>query len=369
MRPVGRQINEVVLDNDSPGVTFTGAWTNSSSTKYYDEDYGAGADAIPYRFASTVTGTETATATYTPNIPQAGFYPVYTWVLYGTDRTAQIYRVNHTGGTTEIRVDHSKVGYGWVYLGTYHFNAGSSATGEGSVQISNKAPVPARSSSPMRSASATAWATGSTRHGRARHFGLSARGREFVPLDRPVGRHWDDARRRQSARRRSNNVSAPSNMAQYMFHPTRAVRRGVYIGFHSNAGGGRGARGLIDSSVADSASGRHERPGDILGDQINQDMQTLNGVFEYNWTTGTTSTYHERLRRDQPGRRRRDGRHDHRGGVPRQRRGRGDHARPERPRSDRALGVPGNAAILHTCTAVRLRPTPACRQRRPTCGL
>src|SRR3954451_18381912 len=39
MRPVGRQTNEVVLDNDSPGVTFTGTWSNSGSTRFYDEDY------------------------------------------------------------------------------------------------------------------------------------------------------------------------------------------------------------------------------------------------------------------------------------------------------------------------------------------
>src|SRR5262249_3447228 len=83
----------------------------------------------------------TATATYTPNIPAAGFYPVYTWVLYGTDRTAQTYTINHTGGSTQITVDHSKVGSGWVYLGTYHFNAGKSTTSEGSVGITNKASV------------------------------------------------------------------------------------------------------------------------------------------------------------------------------------------------------------------------------------
>src|SRR5829696_8124632 len=77
MRPIGRQINQVVLDNDSAGVTFSGTWSNSSSTKFYDEDYGASTDAIPYKYAGTVTGTETATATYLPNIPQAGFYPVY----------------------------------------------------------------------------------------------------------------------------------------------------------------------------------------------------------------------------------------------------------------------------------------------------
>ena len=138
MRPIGRQVNEVVLDNDSPGVTYTGTWSDDATfARWYDEDYGVGGnDAVPYRFASVDAGAETATATYTPNIPAAGFYPVYTWVAQGSDRTNQLYKINHTGGQTQVSIDHRKVGNGWVYLGTYHFNAGSSAS-EGSVQISN----------------------------------------------------------------------------------------------------------------------------------------------------------------------------------------------------------------------------------------
>ena len=54
MRPVGRQTNEVVVDNDSPGVTFTGSWSNSGSTRYYDEDYGATPDAVPFTISSAL---------------------------------------------------------------------------------------------------------------------------------------------------------------------------------------------------------------------------------------------------------------------------------------------------------------------------
>ncbi len=136
MRPVGRQTNEVVVDNDLASVTYAGAWSDSAGARWYDEDYGAVTDAVHYRFANT-SATETATATYTPSIPQAGFYPVYTWVSASTNRTSQLYKINHTGGQTQVRVDHSMVGNGWVYLGTYHFNSGSSSA-EGSVVISNE---------------------------------------------------------------------------------------------------------------------------------------------------------------------------------------------------------------------------------------
>jgi hypothetical protein len=140
MRPVGHQLNEIVLDNDSAGVTFSGSWTdNTTRTRWYDEDYGAIADPVRYRTAAT-SGSQSATATYTPNIAAAGMYPVYAWASLGTDRTSQLYIINHTDGQTQVRVDHSRVGNGWVYLGTYHFDAGSSVT-EGSVQISNQGPT------------------------------------------------------------------------------------------------------------------------------------------------------------------------------------------------------------------------------------
>src|SRR5690606_14370051 len=63
--------------------------------------------------------------------------PVYVWASAGTNRTSQLYKVNHTGGQTQIRVDHSMVGNGWDYLGTYHFDGGSSSEA-GSGQVSNE---------------------------------------------------------------------------------------------------------------------------------------------------------------------------------------------------------------------------------------
>ena len=129
-RPLGQQTNEVVLDNDDAAVTYSGAWTDSTSTIYYGS-----AGNVPYRFAS-LSPTETATVTYTPGIPQTGYYPVYTWVRHGSDRGDQLYRIRHTGGESQVRIPHYLVGNGWVYLGEYYFNAGTNAA-DGSVMISN----------------------------------------------------------------------------------------------------------------------------------------------------------------------------------------------------------------------------------------
>lgn len=283
LRPIGHQLNEVIVDNDSPGVVFGGDWNNSTNSRYYDEDYGAVPDNVPYRWANTSAGGHTATATYTPDIPQEGFYPVYTWVLRATDRTTQLYQVRHTGGMTEIRVDHSKVGSGWVYLGTYHFDAGSAA-GTGSVTISNNGPA-----GKVVIADAIRFGNGmgdyiqpntgattisgfpreeeNSYHWIARSLGVG------TTMDMAIGAGW-------------LNVSAPTNFSQYMFNGS--FGEALYIGFHSNAGGGRGAVGLIDSTYP---TPNQAALALYTGRQINQDMQALNGRFEHNWSTRTVHTY------------------------------------------------------------------------------
>ena len=60
---------------------------------------------------------------------------MYAWTKTSSNRVVdQLYRVNHTGGITEVTVDHTRVGDGPVYLGTYYFAAGT----DGYVDISNR---------------------------------------------------------------------------------------------------------------------------------------------------------------------------------------------------------------------------------------
>ncbi len=287
MRPVGHQINEVVLDNDSAGVTFSGSWSNSASSVHYDEDYGVVADSVSYRFAS-ISATETAVATYTPNIPEAGFYPVYTWVADGANRTDQLYRITDSdGGVTEIRVDHRMVGKGWVYLGTYHFEAGLG----GNVQISNQST--AGGSVVIADAIRFGNGMGDVKGGPngVNHPSgtISGQPREdensLMWLWRAVGQGNSPA-----SVLGTSNVSAPTRMAEHMNANSNPFGTSVYIGFHSNAGGGRGAVGLINSNV--SVQTPHQADLALFtGRQINQDMQALNGLFEHDWSTRTTHTF------------------------------------------------------------------------------
>jgi hypothetical protein len=283
LRPVGHQVNEVVLDNDSAGVTFSGGWSNSTGARHYDEDYGAVADVVSYRFADTAA-TESAVATYTPTIPQAGFYPIYTWVAHGSNRTLQTYKINHTGGQTQVNVDHSKVGNGWVYLGTYYFAAGSSVDA-GSVQISNEG-----ATGKVVIADAIRFGNGmgdvkngSNGVGDARGQ-ISGYPREdensLLWLWRAVGQGVSSP----SSIIGTSNVTAPGKMAEHMNVDTNPFGTSVYVGFHSNAfdGSARGSVGLVSSS---NPTTNQSALSTYIARQVQTDMQTRAGDFEYGWAS------------------------------------------------------------------------------------
>ncbi len=283
LRPVGHQVNEVVLDNDSAGVTFSGGWSNSTGARYYDEDYGAVSDAVSYRFANT-SAAESAVATYTPAIPEAGFYPVYAWAAHGSNRTSQLYEVNHTGGQTEVRVDHSKVGNGWVYLGTYYFDAGSSVAA-GSVQISNEG-----ATGKVVIADAIRFGNGmgdvpngSSGIGNSRGQ-VSGYPREdenaLLWLWRAVGQGVSSP----SSIIGTSNVTAPGLMAAHMNVDANPFGTSVYVGFHSNAFNGiaRGAVGLVSSS---NPTPNQSSLSTYIARQVQTDMQTRNSDFEHDWAS------------------------------------------------------------------------------------
>ncbi|HEY5909043.1 MAG TPA: fibronectin type III domain-containing protein [Verrucomicrobiae bacterium] len=276
MRPVGHQTNEVVLDNTSPAVTWAGEWADSSSTVYYGQ-----AGAVPYRFA-TISTNETATATYAPTIPSAGFYPVYSWVLSGANRTNQLYRINHTGGQSLVRVPHHMVGNGWVYLGTYSFNAGSNAV-TGAVVISNLG----EGTNVTGVAIADAVRFGNGMGDVDRGGGVSG-----YPREEECSRYWVQRSLGQGQSSTlydsptlsdsDDNVRTPIRMAVEMNREAAGdMFQRLYVGFHSNAGGGRGVLGLYnDPTISPTVETNSNTPNQyrlaqMLGTEVNNDMSVI----------------------------------------------------------------------------------------------
>ncbi len=281
MRPLGHQTNEVILDNDDAGVAFAGTWSNSSQTTFW----GSPGD-VPYRFAS-LSATETATATYTPNIPVAGFYPVYCWVLAGSDRGDQLYRIRHTGGETQIRIPHHMVGNGWIYLGEYYFNAGANSA-LGSVVVSNLRDTP-QGGVVIADAIRFGNGMGSVNRG----GGVSGYPREDESM-----RYWIQANLAQgqstslydgTGNDEQDSWSAPPKMSAHM---NRAEAGDIYdrihISFHSNAGGGRGTVALITSDPTPNQA----QLAEIVGGEVNDDLVALGSPpLEAPWFNKSGHTY------------------------------------------------------------------------------
>ncbi len=121
----------VIVDNTdaAPAYATTGSWTNSTGAGTW---YGSN-----YQYAA-VSATETAVATYAPDMPVADYYAVYVWTPAAANRaTDALVRVKHTGGTTTHVLNLQRDGNTWRFLGVYYFAAGRHAT-SGAVEISNQ---------------------------------------------------------------------------------------------------------------------------------------------------------------------------------------------------------------------------------------
>jgi hypothetical protein len=280
LRPVGHQTNEVVLDNDDPGVTFVGSWSNSSASVFF----GSAGD-VPYRFATT-SPVETAFARYQPNIGEAGFYPVYAWTRAGSDRASdQLYRVHHSGGITEVTVNHRRVGNGLVYLGTYYFEEGSG----GYVDISN------RSNDAGSVIIADMIRFGNGMGDIDRGGGVSGLAREdeaglywvMWHVDRSQG--IPDSEYRATSNDRDATVSLSPRYAEYMNREADGeLKDRLFVSFHSNATGGaanqRGVLGLLNgNNDPATATPNQFLLANTLGIEINEDLVDQAGMFEFNW--------------------------------------------------------------------------------------
>lgn len=121
--------NDIVIDNTDPGFTaLSGSWsTGSSAAGHYGSDY---------RFATSVSGSPTASCEWRPSISVAGDYDVQVFYPEGTNRAPDSpFSILHTGGSATVTVDQTTNGGSWVSLGTFNFASGSS----GFVTLANDA--------------------------------------------------------------------------------------------------------------------------------------------------------------------------------------------------------------------------------------
>ncbi len=283
MRPLGFQENEVVLDNVDEGVTFFGDWTEADSSVYYG--YGDPGE-VPYRTATIDPEGESARARYRPEILEAGHYPVYTWVAHGPDRANQLYRIRHAGGTSEIRVNHRRVGRGWVWLGTYWFDAGHS----GFVEVSNHGP----GEEPGRIAVADAIRFGNGMGDIDRGHGVSGYARHeeaslywvrnMVGKDPDPENNLEPIHNNPRLEDRRNNVGAPARMATHMVrHGEEHFFERVYLSFHSNASSNPNSHGVVGLMDRNNPTPNQEEYALTLDGELTRHVQTLDEGVVFPW--------------------------------------------------------------------------------------
>ncbi len=116
--------NEVIVDDESKGFSTRGYWAKSGSKGYGKN----------YRYVYS-KGNVTAAATYTPEIPEAGWYWVSTYYRNGNNRSKDTrYIVRHAGGESVVSINQETHGLTWVYLGQFYFEKGKM----GSVTLTNQ---------------------------------------------------------------------------------------------------------------------------------------------------------------------------------------------------------------------------------------
>lgn len=278
MRPVGHQVNEVVIDNTDPGVTFTGDWRDGAGAVYFGN-----ASDVPYRFAETATAA-TAKVEYRPKVPEAGTYPVYTWVTAGKNRAPdQTYRIRHAGGETRVAVDHSRVGNGLVYLGSYYFKQGTA----GSVVIDNQSQFPG-----------TVVVADMIRLGNGRGDIDRGGGVSGFPREDEAGLYWamwhinrvqglDASCYRADEVDRTATISlAPRYSAFMNQEAVGPITDRVFVSFHSNAstGNSRGVLGLYNgNNYSTSRTPRQLLLAETLARHVNDDLVGQSDRFEHPW--------------------------------------------------------------------------------------
>lgn len=128
-REWSQQTIEIIVNNDSgpPAYTESGSWGYGAYSGYQ----------TTYRYANVNSTATTATATWWFTVPKAGYYAVYEYHRPGNNRVSDVrLLISHSGGSSSVIISQKNrstpAGFGidstvpsWIYLGTYHFDTGS----------------------------------------------------------------------------------------------------------------------------------------------------------------------------------------------------------------------------------------------------
>jgi hypothetical protein len=107
---------DLILDEDSPGISRTGAWAVSGGASHY---------GVLARYSKD----RVSTYTYPFALAAPGDYEVFAWWTTISSRSSSVpYHITHASGTTTVLRDQLVDGGRWNSLGTYTFGATARVT-------------------------------------------------------------------------------------------------------------------------------------------------------------------------------------------------------------------------------------------------
>lgn len=131
------QINEVIVDNDysakdsyiETSVSDKNVWKTSSEKGFALKSPTIREGENPFnngtaRYVNSMIN-PFSSVSWIPEIPKTGYYAVYiSYLSSDKNVTDAQYKVKHSGGETEFRVNQTIGGKTWIYLGTFKFEKG-----------------------------------------------------------------------------------------------------------------------------------------------------------------------------------------------------------------------------------------------------
>ncbi|MFN9947957.1 MAG: N-acetylmuramoyl-L-alanine amidase [Planctomycetota bacterium] len=222
-----------LADNDAgaPGYVETGGWSLSAS---------AGWNGGSYRFANVSTVAETATATWTIPVARDGLYPVFACFRTGANRTpAARYRVEHSGGTSDVVVDQQVDNVTWAHLGNFWFTPAAPAR----VTLSNLSSSPGVviADAVRLGGGLGSLVRGGATSGQARWREAARYWAQFAGAPSTV---WDSISGGQDS---DDDVTARPRFAEWR-------TADAFVSLHTNAGGGAGTDTFIYNGGATAGS-------------------------------------------------------------------------------------------------------------------
>ncbi len=97
----------------------------ASMMSWNDRRLGGYKDHFWFLTSNNSLTNDIAYATWTPNLPKAGYYEVQAYIPYSTAKNA-IYKINAADGLKIINFNQAQFNSTWASLGTFAFNAGNS---------------------------------------------------------------------------------------------------------------------------------------------------------------------------------------------------------------------------------------------------